>query len=149
MTNKENRAILVDKPYREANSEPDIRGRVPSMTYVSDRLIPQTPIYVRWGWIVDMPDPNPHIAQHKHDYDEIVLHIGNDPSNPEDLGGELEFVVDEEPVVINRTSALYLPRGVPHGPLTWKRITKPHLEMAITIGTGNFSKVIPGGYRGV
>jgi hypothetical protein len=138
---------LVTKPIREKSSEPDMIGRVPTMTYVSHKFFPQLNLYSRWGWIVGMPDPNPHVARHTHDYDEIVIHIGNDPNDPEDLGGELEFMVDDEPIVINKTSALYIPKGVPHGPLTWKRVTRPHIEMAIVVGTGDFSKVIPGGYK--
>jgi hypothetical protein len=147
MPEKKSQPRLISKPYREKSSEPDIKGRVPSMTYVSDRLIPETNVYIRWGWIVGMPDPNPHVGRHSHNFDEIVIHIGNDPNDPEDLGGEMEFMVNDEPVIINKTSALYLPKGVPHGPLTWKRVTRPHIEMAVTVGTGDFSKVIPGGYK--
>ena len=138
---------LVTNPIRERSSEPDIIGRVPSMTYVSHNFFPQLELYSRWGWIVGMPDPDPHISRHVHDYDEIVIHIGSDPNDPEDLGGELEFMVDDEPIIINKTSALYIPKGVPHGPVKWKRVTKPHIEMAIVVGTGDFKKVIPGGYK--
>jgi hypothetical protein len=100
-------------------------------------------MYLEVGWIWDMPTPNPHIHEHSHSFDEIVLHIGSDPDNPEDLGGEIEYVMAGEPLVFNKTSALFVPAGVKHGPLTWKKFSRPHLEMAIMIGTGSFKEGWP------
>jgi hypothetical protein len=46
------------------------------------------------GWIYEMPDPNPHINEHIHEnYDEIVIHIGGDSNNPEDLGAEMNSLL--------------------------------------------------------
>jgi hypothetical protein len=51
-------------------------------------------VYIEMGWVYAMPDPNPHIPEHTHAHsDEFVLHIGSDYKNPEDIGGEIEFVV--------------------------------------------------------
>ncbi len=112
-----------------------VKGRSwPQRIYMSKDIVPGCPIFVEFGWIYDMPDPNPHLFQHSHSSDEVVVHIGNDYRNPTDLGGELEFQVEGEKLTIDKTSAIYLPAGVKHGPLTWKRVTRPHLEMAITIG---------------
>ncbi|GAI09229.1 unnamed protein product, partial [marine sediment metagenome] len=82
---------------------------------------------------------------HSHNFNEIVLHIGNDPYNSEDLGGEIEFVVEGEPLVFNKTSALYVPAGTKHGPLTWKKFNRPHIEMAIMIGAGSYKEGWLGG----
>lgn len=60
--------------------------------------------YVEFGWIWEMPDPNPHIFEHTHNFDEIVLHIGSDPHNPEDLGGEIEYMVGGQRFVFDKTS---------------------------------------------
>ena len=57
-------------------------GRIQAMTLMSNNLIPGANMYVEAGWIVGMPDPNPHIDEHVHDYDEIVMHIGTDPGRP-------------------------------------------------------------------
>ena len=138
---------LITKPIYELSSEGPIKGRqTPPMTYVSDKLIPQSDVYIRFGWIYDMPDPNPHIYEHTHNYDEIVLHIGTDSENPEDLGAELEFIVDGESIIINKTSALFIPKGVKHGPLTWKNVRRPHLEVSVLPGTSKFVEARPGGF---
>ena len=140
--------FLVKKPAYEVTPG-KVKGRQrPTMTYMSSDLVPENDVYLEFGWIWDMPDPNPHIFEHSHDYDEIVLHIGSDRENPEELGAEIEFVVGGEPLKIDRTSALFVPRGVKHGPLTWKRVDKPHIQMAIVLGGGVLAKAAPGGDTG-
>ena len=95
-----------------------------------------------------MQNPNPHINEHSHEnHDEVALHIGGDPDNPEDLGAEIEFTIDNKPFLINKTSALFIPTGVKHGPLVWKKIRKPHLQRATVLGAGNIAEADPGGHE--
>jgi hypothetical protein len=136
---------LVRKPIREVGVGSKTTGRqIPSQTYMSNALVPGSNTYIEFSWIYDMPNPNPHIPEHVHNYDEIVIHIGNDAKNPQDLGGEIEYCYDGQPLVFDTTTALFIPRGVKHGPLTWKKVTRPHLEMAIILGCGDFDKAAPG-----
>ena len=86
------------------------------------------------------------IHDHTHDYNEIVLHVGTDPDNPEELGAEIEFTVGGQKLTINRTSALFIPKGVEHGPLTWKKVDKPHLQMVVMPGAGTLKESNPAGY---
>ena len=142
---------LVQKPKYEARTEfDDVKGRqYPTMTFMSNELVPGSNVYIEMGWVWAMPDPNPHIPEHSHsNSDEFVLHIGSEPKNPEDLGGEIEFVVGGQPLKINKTSALYVPAGVAHGPVTWKSITRPHLQMTIIMGAGTLAEAAPAGYGG-
>jgi len=151
MAKKKYGKYLVKKPVREVGvtSAGEVKGReLPTMTYMSNDFVPGCNVYLEFGWIWDMPDPNPHIFEHSHDYDEVVLHIGSDSKNPEDLGAEIEFVVEGEPLKIDKTSALYVPKGVKHGPLTWKRVDRPHIQMAIILGAGTLAESAPGGYKG-
>lgn len=144
MENLKYSRLLVTKPIYEAGVP--VKGRQsPSMTLMSNTLVPGSNMYIELGWIWEMPEPNPHIHEHSHTFNEIVLHIGGDPHNPEDLGGEIEYVVGGEPLVFNKTSALYVPAGTKHGPLTWKKFNRPHIEMAIMIGAGSYKEGWPGG----
>jgi hypothetical protein len=136
--------LLVIKPIYEAGVP--VEGRQsPSMTLMSNALVPGCNMYIEVGWIWEIPKPNPHIFEMVHKFDEIVLHIGNDPYNSEDLGGEIEFCVEGQPLTFNKSSAIFLPAGTKHGPLTWKKFTRPHLEMAIMIGTGDYKEGWPEG----
>lgn len=111
----------------------DVKGRSwPTRVYMSRDIVPGCNIFVSLGYIYGMPDPNPHMFEHVHDSDEVVMHIGTDFDNPTDLGAEIDFQVEDEVLTMDKTCAIYLPGGVKHGPLTWKRFTRPHLQVAIT-----------------
>lgn len=148
MTDMNYQKNLVKKPRYEVGGNQNIEGRQnPTMTYMSNDLVAGSNTYIEIGWIYGMPEPNPHILDHNHDdYDEIVLHIGMDPENPEELGAKIEFVVGGETIVIDKTSALFIPRGVDHGPLTWKSVDKPHIQMVVMPGAGTLAESNPAGY---
>ena len=140
---------LVRKPIYEAGVR-NVKGhQSPTMTYMSNDLVPGCNIYLEFGWIWETPEPNPHIFEHSHreNCNEIVLHIGSDPYNPEDLGAEIEFVVDGQSLVFDTTSALYIPAGLKHGPVTWRRVTRPHIQMAMVLGAGTMAEADPGGHE--
>jgi hypothetical protein len=137
---------LVRKPVYELGGW--VKGRqAPIMTYMSNKLVPGCNIYIELGWIYDIPEPNPHILEHSHDYEEVVLNIGGDPNNPEDLGAEIEFRIDNQPLTFDTTAAAYVTKGIKHGPLTWKRLDRPHLLMPIIIGAGTLAQAAPAGYK--
>ncbi len=142
-----NEKYLVGRPAYEVVPAFEVKGRIQAMTLLSNNLIPGVNNYVEAGWITAMPDPAQHILEHTHDYDEIVLHIGTNPDDQEDLGAEIEFVLDGQPFVLTKTSTVFVPRGVKHGPLTWKSFTRPHLEMTIMLGAGSLAEADPGGHR--
>lgn len=138
---------FVSSPAYEVIPAFEVKGRIPAMTLMSNNLVPGSDMYAETGWVLAMPDPNPHILEHVHDYDEIVIHLGTDPDDPEDLGGEIEFLLDGRPLTINKSSSVFVPKGMKHGPLTWKRFTKPHLELTIMIGAGSLAQADPGGHQ--
>ena len=140
--------VLVTKPLYEVGRNVPIKGRqLPSMTYISDKLVPGSNVYVEFSWIWDVPNPNPLFMEHSHDYDQIGLHIGSDPKNPEDIGGEYDMVMGKEHFTTNRTNAIYLPKGTKHGPFIWKRVDRPVLEMTIILGTGSYEATKLGGLK--
>jgi hypothetical protein len=140
---------IVEKPAYEVTPTVDVKGRIPAMTLMSGNLVPGTKMYIETGWVLGMPDPNPHIGEHTHEYDEVILHLGMDPKKPEDLGAEIEILIDGKPFLIKNTSGIYVPKGIKHGPLTWKKFEKPHLELTIMIGASTLAEADPGGHEKV
>ncbi len=138
---------LVTKPAYEVTAG-KVKGRqYPTMTFMSNDLVPGSNLYLEMGWIYKMTEPNPHILEHSHDkYSELVLHIGSDPKNPEDLGAEVEFVVGGESLIFDKTSAIFIPAGVKHGPVIWRKVKRPHIQMAIVLGAGTKAEADPGGH---
>ena len=134
---------LVRKPIYETAppKEIELKGRqIPTMTYMSNDLVPGCNMYLEFGWIWEIPTPNPHIFEHSHVHDEIVLHIGGDPNNPEDLGADMTFTVDGDHMKFDTSYGVFIPKGVPHGPLIWHNFRKPHIEMAIMLGAGTLKE---------
>ena len=137
---------LVRKPAYEVGM--DAVGQkghqAPSMTYMSDALVPGSNTYVEVSWIYDVPDPNPYVNEHAHNYNEIIMHIGTDPKDPEALGAEMTIEVEGQRLSFDRTTALFVPAGVKHAPVTWQKVTRPHIEMTIMLGCGDFKLASPG-----
>ena len=112
----------------------------PTMTIISEKQIPGCNYYIELGWVYGIPEPNPHIHEHVHDFDEIVLHWGGDWKRPQVLGAEIEFYVGGQPITFNTTTGIFIPAGVPHGPVTWKKFDFPHVQMTMMLGTGDMKK---------
>jgi len=134
----------IRSPMREAGAEFTAGRTSPTMTMMSGVQIPGVKYYIEVGWTFGMPVSRiagsgmPEMVHRK--FDEIVLHIGGDPSHPEELGGEVEFYVGGQPLLFNTTSALFIPTSVKHGPLALKKYEKPHLVMAIMCGAGTIKE---------
>jgi len=128
-------AYLVTKPiYEDRNG---IKQRSwPRMTYVSSQQIPEAKYHLSLSWIHGIPDPNPRIPEHVHDYDEILLYWGSDSEAPQVLGGEVCFYIGGQPIRFNTTSAIFIPKGTRHGPVIWEKFHFPHVEMTLKLGTG-------------
>jgi hypothetical protein len=66
---------------------------------------------------------------HRHSVAEILYFIGGNPMNFKEFGAEVEFVIGEEnekeTYIINSTTWVYVPKGVLHCPLNFKRVDKP------------------------
>lgn len=58
-------------------------------------------------------------------------------------GGEVEWWMGEgdsaEKFAIDTTALVYVPKGLVHGPVTYKRVDKPSLLIAIGLNTGGYS----------
>ena len=130
---------VVRSPIREAG--PDrVEGRQnPTMTYMSGTQVPGVKHYLEIGWIWEAP--NRAIPRMRHDnYDEVVVHLGSDPDHPEDLGATMRFDVGDELAEFDTTHCVFLPRELNHGPLIWKEVRRPMLEIATMLGAGTWAE---------
>ncbi|MCX7912356.1 MAG: hypothetical protein N2506_05290 [Dehalococcoidales bacterium] len=89
---------------------------------------------------------------HKHNVAEILYFIGGNPMNFKEFAAEVEFTLgegkDAETYVITTTTWVYVPAGLTHCPLNFKRVDKPimfgHIMFAPTFDSTiigrNFTK---------
>lgn len=148
--NTDYRKYLVPKPAFECIAGTPVKNRQEpaSMTFMNRNLVPECNIYVEGGWVFGMPEPNPHIFEHVHrDYEEMVIHFGTDYKHPDELGAEIDFLLGGQLLKLDKTAIIYVPKGISHGPLIWKKYSGPHLEMAIVPGAGSLAEADPGGHQ--
>lgn len=136
--------FVVRKPSRE-EGRPQIKAcQSPPMTYMSSTQVPEATVCVELCWVYEVPRPNPTLGEQVFDHDQILLHIGMDPDTPQDLGATMQLCLGGQPIVFNTTTAVFVPKGTPFGPLSWREVRRPHLLASIVLGSG---ALIAGGRR--
>ncbi len=73
-------------------------------------------------------------VSHTHTFDEYLLFLGTNPDDQFDLGGEVEVWLGDEKRMITRTTAVFVPAGMPHCPLVFHKVDRPFIF--ITTGNG-------------
>jgi quercetin dioxygenase-like cupin family protein len=68
---------------------------------------------------------------HSHDVDEIIGFFGNNPDDPWDLGGKIEFWIDNEQFIIHKSALFFVPAGVKHCPLFIRRVDRPMIHFSV------------------
>ena len=114
-----------------------ITGRnAPIAQYMSNRLVSNCGVLIGMFWVWAIPN-TVAVKSHSHPFDEVIIYAGSDPENPRELGGEIEFQMGDETHTIDKTAAIFIPKGLPHAPFIYKRVDnpdKPILHIAIVLG---------------
>jgi hypothetical protein len=76
---------------------------------------------------------------HVHDFDEVCGFFGNNPDHPEDLGGEIDFWMEDEKYTLDKSCLIYIPRDIRHCPLRVTRVDRPFLFLAVST-TSKYTK---------
>lgn len=93
-------------------------------------------IICSWYWKATEKEGSP---SHVHDFDEVVGFIGSDPQDPSDLGGEVEFWLEDEQYFLTKSCLILCPAGLRHCPLRVTRADRPILFLAVSL-TGKYKK---------
>jgi len=74
--------------------------------------------------------PQPHI----HPFDELFTFFGTNFDDPTDLGGEIEFWLEDQPVVFDKSCIVYIAAGMKHCPININTLTaRLSLELISTL----------------
>ena len=85
-------------------------------------VLPNAP-YFTITWYSSPGDPK--TETHVHDFDEYLGFAGSDPEDPTNLNGLVRFMIDNEWVIIDKSTILFVPAGVKHCPYVIERVDKP------------------------
>lgn len=78
---------------------------------------------------------------HKHETDEIVAFFGGNPEDPENLHGEIIFYINGEKHIITKSSFIFLPAGIEHGPLLIQKVNSPIFHFSCVLQKQYAAKV--------
>lgn len=78
---------------------------------------------------------------HSHDFDEFLCFLGGNLENIFDFDATIELSLgeEEELYLIEQPTIVYIPKGLVHTPLTFKRIDKPVLFHPIALTPDYYS----------
>ncbi|MCX7911649.1 MAG: cupin domain-containing protein [Dehalococcoidales bacterium] len=62
---------------------------------------------------------------HAHDFNETLGFVGSNPYDPRSLGGEIEFWLEDERYIIDKSCLIFVPAGMKHLPLIFRRVDRP------------------------
>ena len=108
------------------------RRPIPPNMKVNSYLIDTIPVEFAFVGMTKTSDPaQTGHPSHTHDVDEFIYFVGGNPENMFDFGAEIEIILgageDEEKHIVNKACVVYVPAGLPHLPITFKKVDKPIL----------------------
>jgi hypothetical protein len=89
-----------------------------------DSSVVKGAFYIDSGWTLPGFAKETRGESHQHDYDEVLAFFGNDPENPQDLHAVAEVHIGGEVHTITKSCLIFVPKGVPHGPIDFKSIDR-------------------------
>jgi hypothetical protein len=120
----------VDKPKANPKKLPfetevDPKMVKPVIT-VDDEVVPGAEFFSNTRWILPGDQKEIKLCEsHTHKFGEMLGFYGFNYDNIQDLGAEIEIIIDNEKNIVDRSFAAYIPPGVQHGPIIVRNIQRP------------------------
>lgn len=101
----------------------------PVLGLISDQSFGNKKFSLSW-WPIS--EPFEMVSEtHSHDFDQFLIFVGGNVKNIVDLGGEVELTLGEneqelEKFVFTTATAVYIPAGLLHCPLNFKKVNDPN-----------------------
>lgn len=95
-------------------------------------------MYNKAGWIYE-PMEEPDFI--KHDSDKLLVFIGSDTEDPENLNAEIELWIENDKLVLTKTCIVFVPAGAGHGRLKVKSLNKPVLQYCCLLNTDTYAQL--------
>ena len=77
----------------------------------------------------------------KHDSDELMVFIGGNPEDPENLNAEITFQIENDTLTITKTCFVFVPCGAAHGNLSISGLSAPVYYYSCHLNTDMYSEV--------
>ncbi len=113
-----------------------VDGRIPDappgfltfLLWIDGQKLPGAP-YTEAVWFHTTNDTGPEEHVHE-DLDEFIAFVGSDPEHPEDLCGDVSFLIGGEQIHTRKSTLVYVPRKVKHSPLLVHELSRDILHFS-------------------
>jgi oxalate decarboxylase/phosphoglucose isomerase-like protein (cupin superfamily) len=115
----------------------------PPVKLITDKDFGDQNINLKWEYILH---PGEMVMKHhNHPFDQYLTFLGPDPNNMLELNGEIELVLSEDGIhkethIIRQATSIFIPKGLYHCPLIFRRVDKPFLFIELFYA-GKYSHV--------
>jgi hypothetical protein len=124
-------AELKHSKYRLNTLAPEQRyrgfGRWPQTIVFTDNDIIEGSYHLWASWVTSSPIPA-H-GPHTHNDDEMLVFMGSDTDNKDDLGCEVEICMgpEMEKHIFRESTLVYIPANLVHGPIRFRNFKRPFI----------------------
>ncbi len=102
------------------------------MMWLGEKLVKGSP-YIEAAWLwPKAANPKGGFPQHVHEHDESLGFFGSDLKNDLDLGGEVEFWIEDEKYLLTKSCIICIPQGVKRCPLFIRSLDNPLFHLGWT-----------------
>lgn len=103
------------------------------MLWLGRKIIEKAP-YVEAVWFWKASPDSGGVPQHTHEHDEILGFFGTNLEDVYDLGGEIEFWMEDEKYVLTKSCLVFVPAGTKHCPLVFREVRRPIFHFLVVQG---------------
>ncbi|HEY96569.1 MAG TPA: hypothetical protein G4O16_00100 [Dehalococcoidia bacterium] len=105
----------------------------PRMLFDSANHFPEMGFGIRYTYLIS---PIEMERPHAHDFDQFFCFMGT-PEDMQVFDGEVELYLGEEETknIIDCTTVVYIPKGMIHCPIIWKRVSQPMMFINIVLSS--------------
>lgn len=100
--------------------------------WMDDKVVPGA-FQMNTAWYKEPQPRDPLFDAHTHDYDELIGFFGSDPDNQNDLNAIVEFAIDGEMHRLDKSTLIFVPAGLEHGPLRLLEVDKPIFHFSVVM----------------
>jgi hypothetical protein len=110
-------------------------GIADHLTWMYGKDLEGLNVNIAWGFSSQPGIWHRGVDSHAHTSDEVLIFLGTDPNNPDDLGAEIEIDLgkEHERYLVDRPSAIVCPAHFPHAPIVTRWVDKPFALIKINL----------------
>ncbi|MBR4231992.1 MAG: hypothetical protein IKR95_02145 [Oscillospiraceae bacterium] len=127
---------FIQKVHEPAHMTPEkqeaYRKFARRIMYMDTHVVPGA-FQMNSSWYFGLTPDGPGHGEHTHDSAELIGFLSSDPNDRENLGAEVEFAIEGENHLLNKSTMIFVPAGMKHLPMIVKNVKRPILHFSICL----------------